>query len=304
MNDLISVIIPVYNVEKYIFSSVKSILNQTYSNLQIILVDDGSTDKSGEMCDELEKMDSRISVIHKENGGVSSARNVGLKNATGKYVGFVDPDDLINKNMYERMHNVIVETDSDCILCNSKIIYSYDEVDIGRNELKPFETFDTIEALRKSFGTDNSIIAKVWDKLFKKKIIENILFDETLTNGEDTLFCFNAIRNCKKICALDEILYYYLMRNDSAIKKVDSKKAIQMYEVKKSIYDIALQYDDSEIEKNIEKSYAISLCDLFFKLDDLGNYRKELKKYYLKIILERSINFKTRMIFAIKALLI
>ena len=101
MSDLISIIIPVYNVEKYLERCVKSVINQTYKNLEIILVDDGAKDNSGKMCDELSKLDSRIKVIHKENGGLSDARNFGLKIATGDYIGFVDSDDYIADDMYE-----------------------------------------------------------------------------------------------------------------------------------------------------------------------------------------------------------
>ena len=109
MEDLISVIIPVYNVELYLRRCIDSVIKQTYKNLEIILVDDGSTDKSGEICDEYASLDNRISVIHKENGGLSSARNAGLKNAHGEYFGFVDSDDAIVEDMYEYLYDILLK---------------------------------------------------------------------------------------------------------------------------------------------------------------------------------------------------
>ena len=109
MNKLISIIIPVYNVEKYLEDCLNSVVNQTYKNLEIILIDDGSTDNSGKICDLYAKKDNRIVVIHKENAGVSSARNVGLKIAKGLYIGFVDPDDYIAEDMYEILYQNIIK---------------------------------------------------------------------------------------------------------------------------------------------------------------------------------------------------
>ena len=121
--ELISVIVPVYNVEQYLKKCVDSIVNQTYKNLEIILVDDGATDSSGEICDELEKLDNRIKVYHKENGGLSDARNYGVERATGSYVGFVDSDDYIDAEMYEKLYDAITKEAADVAECNLKIVY-------------------------------------------------------------------------------------------------------------------------------------------------------------------------------------
>ena len=114
---LISVIVPVYNVENYLPRCLDSIINQTYTNLEILLVDDGATDNSGKLCDEYAQKDNRIRVFHKENGGVSSARNMGLDNATGEYIAFVDSDDYIDKCMYEIMLNSSVQNNADIVVC-------------------------------------------------------------------------------------------------------------------------------------------------------------------------------------------
>ena len=122
MNPLISVIVPVYKAEKYLDKCVQSIVNQTYKNLEIILVDDGSPDNCPEMCDEWAKKDSRIKVIHKENGGVSSARNAGLDNSFGDYIGFVDSDDFIENDFYECLYDNLVENGADISFCTFKTL--------------------------------------------------------------------------------------------------------------------------------------------------------------------------------------
>lgn len=116
-DELISVVVPIYNVEKYIEKCIDSIINQTYTNLEIILVDDGSPDKCGKICDEYAKRDKRIKVIHKENGGVSSARNIGLDNLNGEYVTFIDADDYISNNYCEELLNALKTENADCVAC-------------------------------------------------------------------------------------------------------------------------------------------------------------------------------------------
>jgi len=123
MKEQISIVVPVYNVEQYLEKCVNSIINQTYKNLEIILIDDGATDSSGKLCDELAKIDNRIKVYHKENGGLSDARNYGVERATGDYIGFVDSDDCIDSEMYEKLYEAIRKENVDVAECNLKIIY-------------------------------------------------------------------------------------------------------------------------------------------------------------------------------------
>ena len=122
MKERISVVVPVYNVEQYLEKCVNSIINQTYKNLEIILVDDGATDKSGKLCDELAKLDNRIMVYHKKNGGLSDARNYGVERATGDYIGFVDSDDYIDAEMYEKLYEALKKENVDVAESNIKII--------------------------------------------------------------------------------------------------------------------------------------------------------------------------------------
>src|SRR5690554_2285343 len=133
-NELISIIVPVYNVEQYIEKCMVSILSQTYRNIEIILIDDGSTDNSGNLCDTYSAIDPRVKVIHKKNGGISSARNSGLEVAMGEYIGFVDPDDWIETNMYESMYSNIKRNNSEICICN----YIIDGSDYSRKTELPF----------------------------------------------------------------------------------------------------------------------------------------------------------------------
>ena len=169
--DLISVIVPVYKVEKYLEKCIESVLKQTYTNLQIILVDDGSPDNCGKICDEYAKKDSRIEVIHKINGGLSDARNVGINRANGRYIGFVDSDDYIKEDMYEKLINLIKEYDADISICNL-----YDVIDgkeYVRNKDNGIHEYSRIDIL-KEILLDKNIQSYAWNKLYKKELFDEI----------------------------------------------------------------------------------------------------------------------------------
>ena len=170
-NDLISVIVPIYKVEKYIHECVDSILAQTYTNLEIILVDDGSPDNCGKICDEYAAKDSRIKVIHQENGGVSSARNAGLDAVTGNYIGWVDPDDFIEINMFEELYRSIMEFHSDLSVCGVKK-FGLD----SRSEIYENKCVNQSDYLRELLV--ENIKSYLWNKLYKKHLFDNIRFPE------------------------------------------------------------------------------------------------------------------------------
>ena len=164
-NDLISIIIPVYKVEKYLEKCIESVLKQTYTNLQIILVDDGSPDNCGKICDEYAKKDSRIEVIHKINGGLSDARNVGINRANGRYIGFVDSDDYIKEDMYEKLINLIKEYNADVSICNLYDVF--DGKEYVRNKDNGIHEYSRIDIL-KEILLDKNIQSYAWNKLYKK----------------------------------------------------------------------------------------------------------------------------------------
>ena len=221
MNDKISIIIPIYNVKKYINKCIESIINQTYKNLEIILVDDGSTDGSGKICDEFKKEDNRIVVIHKKNEGVSSARNEGLKIATGDYIGFIDADDFIEEDMYFKLLSKIEKDNTKMVVCNA---YLEDE---NENQVYDFKTNakDVIDSheLMDRIMNDFVFQGYMWNKLYDRQLIyrdnDYLKFDCSISNLEDRLYNLELIDKNKKfnVSYIDEKLYHYIQRENSAI---------------------------------------------------------------------------------------
>lgn len=207
----ISVIVPVYNVERYLKRCIESIINQTYKDLEIILVDDGSTDSSGNICDEYKKIDKRISVIHKKNGGLSDARNEGLKVVTGTYIAFVDSDDFLDLDMYEYMQKNIEKENADIVICGTKI--DYDNGKIIVKSSKKLEEFDTKRALIElnSFKTFDM---SVWNKLYKKSVIDRIMFPVG-KKSEDYFVMYRYFDRAQKVVVLPEAKYHYIQRENS-----------------------------------------------------------------------------------------
>ena len=219
---LISVIVPVYNTEKYLDRCVASILGQTYRNLEVILVDDGSPDNCPAMCDEWAKKDSRIRVIHKENGGLSSARNAGLDTMTGELVGFVDSDDYIAPEMYERLYELMQTNDADLSMCD------YISVDEEGNRVPEqistpliknavFSREEMFFVLFKD-GTPGRL-GTAWNKLYKAATFSTLRYTEGMIY-EDAIIIHKIIGACKKIATTDRVLYFYVQRNGSITSDV------------------------------------------------------------------------------------
>lgn len=212
---LISVIVPIYKVEKYLDRCINSIVNQTYRNLEIILVDDGSPDKCPLMCDEWQKKDERIKVIHKENGGLSSARNAGLDIATGEYIAFVDSDDYILPDMYEYLYRLIDENDADFSMC--EFMYADEKgLAIDDNSDTEDEKIDVLsgdEALEE-FVMRNWHYVLAWNKLYRKHIFRNLRFPEGKLH-EDDFIAHIIIYQCIRIAYTTRKYYMYTQRDDS-----------------------------------------------------------------------------------------
>ena len=180
MEPLISIIIPIYNAEKYIERCIESIQKQTYSNLDIILVNDGSTDSSALICDKYANTDKRIQVIHKENKGAYEARNTGLKLAKGEYIAFVDSDDHIHPDMISSLYQAIIREKTICSMC--KGLRAYNDTVIEKPDNNTTTILNQEEIIKRLFSGDSDYVqyAVVWNKLIKKEIIDNILFNNML----------------------------------------------------------------------------------------------------------------------------
>ena len=216
--DLISIIVPVYNVEAYLDRCMESILKQTYKRLEIILVDDGSTDSSGEKCDAYAKQDSRIKVIHKVNGGLSDARNAGLALATGDYIGYVDSDDWINPDMYECMYGACVENNAQLAVCRYFREYQEQTEAGGTGKTVPLTREDLLKIYIS--GNDEYIIYNsVWSKLFKRDLVADMIFPKG-RNSEDIMYTTKAFCRLERAVYIDRCLYHYVLDREGSIMNV------------------------------------------------------------------------------------
>ena len=272
---LISIIIPVYKVEKYLEKCIQSVINQTYENLQIILVDDGSPDNCGKICDEYAQKDHRIEVIHKSNGGLSDARNKGLEIAKGEYIGFVDSDDYIEADMYEVLYNLLKQYNADVSICN---FYTVSQGKIAiKNAENGIKEYNRIEILKEVL-LDNNIQSYAWNKLYKKELFDEIKYPVG-KKYEDIGTTFYLLEKCNKVVVTGKSEYYYINRQDSIVNNVTESTITDYIELIMQRYDY--------IEENIKElsSYNKDYLKRILKtaekdiksLNEVGDYTK--KKY-------------------------
>lgn len=251
MKQKISIIVPVYNVEGYLEFCINSIVNQTYRNLQIILVDDGSTDESGKICDIYANKDDRIVVIHQQNKGLVAARKAGLNVADGDYIGFVDGDDYIEKNMYNELLTEIMKEDADFIHSgfyqNDKVIvdFIHEVIDLDKNREKMY-----IEILRME-----RIWPSIWSKLFKRNVIKKAYANvpDSASYGED-LICFcELIGSSKKIVLLNKSYYHYIVRSNSISNAKGNDKLEKEIELYLNVRNTISKYVEiKELEEELQ----------------------------------------------------
>lgn len=238
----ISIIIPVYNVEKELNRCIRSVIEQTYKNIEIILVDDGSPDKSSQMCDDYALIDNRIEVIHKKNGGLSDARNTGLKYATGKYIMYVDSDDYLELYACEKLMS-LMKDGVDFVVGSCKKIKGNKTTIERRSKIKPGKVYDAKNFYLKSIKK-NELYPYAWINLYRKKfLVDNGLYYKKGYLFEDTLLLPDIIMKAKKIIYLDDPFYNYVLRDDSITggnnKKYKQEMIVKVYsEWKRKIEDI------------------------------------------------------------------
>ena len=232
---LISIVVPVYNVEKHLERCIDSLISQTYKNIEIILVNDGSTDLSGKICDRKSKCDSRIKVIHKINNGVSAARNSGIDMCHGDFVAFVDSDDYVEKNYIKTLYELFDE-ETDITICNAKYIKSVNEkLNIEENIPIEIKKYSNIELCHRICEFEKGGIGSVcWGKLYRRKLLNSTKFVEGMIN-EDEVFLHEILYNLRSGKYTTEKLYNYciydensIMRSKYNIKRLDSIKAFEM----------------------------------------------------------------------------
>lgn len=214
-SDLISVIVTAYNIEEYIARGVRSICGQTYQKLEIIVVDDGSTDMTGKICDELAAEDARVQVIHKKNGGPADARNVGTAQSTGRYIGYVDGDDWIDPDMYETMLGALLEQQADIAVCRYRQVYKDHTEDVSVDRAVLFEGQEALQCYveeREEYAIQNA----AWNKLYKREILEGASFPVGKWY-EDIMFATSALARAKRCIYLDTAHYNYIIDREGSI---------------------------------------------------------------------------------------
>ena len=214
MEDLISIIVPVYKVEKYLHRCVDSLVNQSYENLEIVLVDDGSPDSCGKICDDYGQTDARVNVVHKKNGGLSDARNIGIEVSTGKYITFLDSDDWVKSNYIETLYELLKENNADVSICSfnkTSSIIVQDE-----KPLKAIKSYlyTNKEALKEMYGEYYIQMIVAWGKLFRRELFNNIRFPVGKVH-EDEFVIYKIFYKAQKIIYTDQQLLFYWQRPDS-----------------------------------------------------------------------------------------
>lgn len=237
---MVSIIIPVYNAEDYLKDCISCVVNQTYSNIEIILVDDGSKDSSGVICDAAAEKDSRIRVIHQPNSGVCAARNVGIKAAHGEYYMFVDADDTIDLSLVEVLAGQAETNRAELIMSGITFVYKTYSSDSGNSgEMKQF----TREDMMRAFFIDSRmklVLYGPYNKLFRNDGEHSLRFDERLKIGEDLLFVFEYLQLCRTILYVDKPLYMYNKRETSVTGQKFSKKRADYIFASRRIKDICV----------------------------------------------------------------
>jgi len=245
---LISIIVPVYNVREYLDRCIESIVHQTYRELEIILVDDGSTDDSGSICDQWAEKDSRIQVIHKPNGGLSDARNAGLREARGEMIGFVDSDDYIHREMFSRLLEIMRREGSDIVECEMQRFFESSDVvtEIQPAEIRTYDNHGAVEQLLLERWFHHTAPTKV----YRRSTVKGILF-ETGKINEDVLWSYRAFHKANKVTYTGEPLYYYYQRMGSIMNTAYTEKRFHALD--------ALQQRAEYIRKDYPALYPLAL---------------------------------------------
>ena len=273
---LISIIVPIYNVERYLEKCIESILTQTYTNLELILVDDGSPDRCPVICDEFAKKDNRIVVIHKKNGGLSDARNAGLDIAQGKFIGFVDGDDYIDPQMYEILFDALFKNDADMSICNYVKVNEQYELITEKNNILPIKDacISPDEFMHGYTGKYGWFYVIACNKLYRKKLFDKCRYPIGKQH-EDAFLIHHIVYNCRKIACIKAPLYYYVEREGSIM----SKKNIKNMDLCEALID---QYFYAHKHKRcILKEYAVRR--LSFEMEkwaEISDNNVDIKKKY------------------------
>lgn len=298
MNPKLSIIVPVYNVEKYLEKCIDSILNQDYKNFELILVNDGSTDGSLEICKRYLSVDKRIKLINKPNGGLSSARNAGLDIACGQYIGFVDSDDWIEKDMYYTLLSIADKYKSDIVQCEYESVME-DNYKINNNQLI-VTNFTNVQAIDQMYGDRYISSTVTWNKIYNKKLFETIRFPVGKLH-EDEFTTYKLLYESKIVTCINKKLYYYrktpnsIMNSKFSVKRLDIIQALE----EKKIFIKSI--NNKRLYTKTIKTYNDMIINIYFACErDMLNNKTHLlnlkeifnKNYYEILSMIKNFNFK------------
>lgn len=288
---LISIIVPVYNVEKYLKKCVYSILNQSYKNLEVILVNDGSTDNSGKICDELSREDSRIKVYHKDNGGLSDARNYGVAKANGEYVGFVDSDDYIDQYMYENLYKAIRKYNTQIAECGITRVYK-------NNKLRPHydgEEYSLVvdrEGYLKEYLENRKVYGAAVCKLLSIDLAKVLKFPDGRVY-EDVFYTLELLKKVDKYTLISGNYYYYYIRGNSITTKTFSSRDMDYIEIIDKIGEYTLN-NYSKLKEKLFIRQGFAYLSIFNQIIQLNDYR-QIPEY--SILIGKLKNIRSNIIF-------
>ena len=288
---LISIIVPVYNVEKYLKKCVYSILNQSYKNLEVILVNDGSTDNSGKICDELSREDSRIKVYHKDNGGLSDARNYGVAKANGEYVGFVDSDDYIDQYMYENLYKAIRKYNTQIAECGITRVYK-------NNKLRPHydgEEYSLVvdrEGYLKEYLENRKVYGAAVCKLLSIDLAKVLKFPDGKVY-EDVFYTLELLKKVDKYTLISGNYYYYYIRGNSITTKTFSSRDMDYIKIIDKIGEYTLN-NYTKLKEKLFIRQGFAYLSIFNQIIQLNDYR-QIPEY--SILIGKLKNIRSNIIF-------
>jgi len=292
-NHKISVIAPIYKAEFYLDRCIKSIVNQTYKNLEIILVDDDSPDRCPQICDEWQKKDERIIVIHKQSGGVAAARNTGLDKATGGFISFVDSDDFITDDFLETLYNICNEYECDIAQCGYTEVFNDSIVSCAKeNSIK---IFGNIQMLYNIYSELDISTIVLWNKLYKKHLFENIRYPAGKIH-EDEAVSYKVIYNANKIAVTSKRLYMYYQSDNSVIRGKYNSKRLDIFDALEERIRFFNERNLNELRDKATLAYCYGIIEAYNKCKKhIPNYQdalKELmdkhKRMYKKVLFQKN----------------
>lgn len=304
MNELISIIIPVFNTEKYLEECIESMMFQTYKNIEIILVDDGSVDKSGDMCDDYAKKDLRIKVIHKSNSGQADARNIGIQNTHGIYLMFADSDDVVREDYVECLYNALINNKADIVCSPYKKIYYRNEINVRENDSEKNIQLSNVEALKRLLYQDKIFHTGTVGKIFKKEFFDDVIFPSGLYY-EDLGTVYKLLSKANSVVGIEKYLYGYRIRKDSTMRQGFNRKKLSCIVIGRELYDTISKSFSELIPAVATRCFSLNRA-IFWQtpnnIKDIENIWEEICKYRNIVLKNREARLRDRLMAAMSFL--